>query len=591
MTINKQPAGESQKAPGRLSRSVAGMAIGTIASRLTGIARLIALAYALGVTRAADAYNLANTTPNIIYDLVLGGIISATFIPVFVDNLAKDANEDEAWEAISAVVSLAAVLLVVATIIFELAAPALISLYTITNHSATAGLEREVATDMLRLFAPQLLLYGLFSLATALLNVRRKFSAPMFAPVLSNLVTIGVLLATASLMHHPTLEGLHRDTGVLVLVSLGTTVGISMQLVALIPSLRSSALRLKWKWAPTHPMVRSLARLSSWTFGIVLGNQVALFVVLTLADGLRAGSVSAYTYAYTFFQLPFAIIAISVMSALTPELAQRWATGDFPGFRHYFSQGMRAIMAIVLPAAIGLILLAAPLVALLLAHGAAGRSTVSGTGATAGTLAVLATGLPGFCLYLYAIRVFQSMQDLRTAFWLYLLENGLNIVLAFLLSKPLGVKGLALSLVLAYSFAALIAIAILNRKAARGHHGVLRELSISEWRYLLRAGVSSFAMAVAVELVNHMLSGLHGAGHGWLLLARTIADIATGIVAFAVVAILASTVLARITKGHLTNPASKRRSSFPGGYGKGRTNLQVRGRIDLTRDYKDNRLP
>ena len=168
---------------GALQRATMWMAAGTALSRLTGLLRVLVLAYALGATHLATSYNLANTTPNMLYDIVLGGVLSATFIPVFVDRLATRSERD-AWRAISAVISLAAVVLVVMTVVFWVAAPGVIAGFTALDHTRTVvqqhglGRERAVATSLLRWFVPQVALYGFIALLTALLNTRRRFVAP-----------------------------------------------------------------------------------------------------------------------------------------------------------------------------------------------------------------------------------------------------------------------------------------------------------------------------------------------------------------------------------------------------------------------------
>src|ERR1019366_9391343 len=142
------------------------MAVGTTVSRITGVGRIVALSAALGGGSFPDAYNLANTTPNIIYDLVLGGILSATFVPVFVDHLTTRKGK-EAWQAISAVVTVTVVVLVVATIAFFILTPEIIHLYTVTNHKADLHQQQDVAIFLLRWFVPQVAFYGLIALFTA----------------------------------------------------------------------------------------------------------------------------------------------------------------------------------------------------------------------------------------------------------------------------------------------------------------------------------------------------------------------------------------------------------------------------------------
>lgn len=172
-------------------RRVVSMAGGTLASRLTGFVRVLVLAYVLGFTPLADAFNLANTVPNMLFDLVLGGVASATFIPVFVERLALD-SERRAWRSISVVVTAAVVVLAVATVITMIAAPWIIQGLTSwgSHHSPLVGPQRAAATSLLRWFAPQIFFYGLVGLATALLNVRERFTAPSWAPVVNNVVCI-----------------------------------------------------------------------------------------------------------------------------------------------------------------------------------------------------------------------------------------------------------------------------------------------------------------------------------------------------------------------------------------------------------------
>jgi putative peptidoglycan lipid II flippase len=500
------------------------MALGTLAARLTGFARLFALAYALGFDHLADAYNLANTTPNIVYDLVLGGVLSATVVPVFVDRLTTRSRR-EAWDDVSAVLTLSVVVLVVATAVFALLAPQIIALYTLGNHEATVGTQRAVATFLLRLFAAQVACYGAISLATAVLNACRRFAAPMVTPVVNNLVVIAVLLVAAPTVRRLTLAGhgqvlgpASHDTGLLVWLGLGTTAGVALQFLALAPSLRAARPPLRIRFDPRNPAVRSIVRLSGYTLGFVVANQVALFVVLALADTLRQGSVSAYTYAYTFFQVPYGIAAVSVMSAVQPELAERFATGDLAAFRRRLGTGLRATLVVVVPAAVGYLVLARPLVELVLGHGAA-RATSPGL--TAGALSTLAVGLPGFSAYLYLTRAYQAMQDTRTVFYLYLVENGLNVVLAFALYRRFGVAGLGSSLSIAYTAAAVLAAAGLRRRLG-GLEG--RLLARSLWRTTWASAV----MALAVVLV---LAGV-GGGHGLGLLARVVAAVATGVTVF-----------------------------------------------------------
>ena len=504
------------------------VAVGTLVSRVTGLLRILVAIYALGYSTLSDSFNLANNTPNIVHDLVLGGILTATFVPVFVTRLATR-SQAEAVESISAVVTLAAGVLVVATLALWLAAPLIIDLYTIGSHAPGLTGERQVATSLLRLFSPQLLAYGAISLITAVLNTARRFAAPAFAPILNNVVAIAILLAFAASGHTHSLAGVQSDHRLLLLLGVGTTLGVIVQAVALVPSVLRCGLRVRPVWRPNDPAVREIVNLSGWTFGFVIANQVAVFVVSAIAVSIGATTITAYTYAFTFFQLPFGIVAVSVMTTIVPVLAARFSRGDSAGFAEQFGVGLRRTLAGVLPAAVGYLLLARPAIALI-STGAGTAHRSSGAHLTASLLELLALGLPGYCVYLLAIRAFQAMRDTRTPFFLYLLENGLNIVLALGFRSSLGGKGLALSLSVAYSVAAVAALILLRMRV-----GGLGGFSVG--RYLLRTALCSLVMAFVVALVLAGVGSNEGAG----LFVRVSAGVLAGIVAYGLAAGLAGT--------------------------------------------------
>jgi putative peptidoglycan lipid II flippase len=446
------------------SRNTAVMAAGTLLSRLTGFGRVLALLYVLDVSRLADAYNIANTVPNILFDLVVGGVISATVVPVFVDQLNRG-DEDEGWRAISAVMTAFTAGLVAMTVVFWALVPLLIRFYLLLNHSASATDQRAIGTTLLRLFVPQLFLLGGIALTTALLNARRHFAAPAFSPVLNNLLTIAILVLFGVVASHEhfnvhDLSAVRRHHGALLLLGLGTTAGYLVQLVAQLRPLASGRFRLRVVWDPGHPAVRTLLRLSTWTLGAVVANQIAFNLILVLA-GHKGGDVTAFQAGFQFFQLPYAIFAVSIASVLTPDLSERWSRHDRAGFRTRMSDGLRLTLAIMVPAAVGYMLLARPFIDLLLRHG---HVSAAGAHVTGTVVMCFAAGLPGFSAFMLLMRGFQSMQDTRSMFWLYVVENALTLVLAVALFAAFDVAGLAVAWVGAYSVAAIVAFARLRRR-------------------------------------------------------------------------------------------------------------------------------
>ena len=442
----------------RLVRSSAVVGLGTALSRVTGLLRVSALA-ALSLGALTDVYNIANSTPNIVYELLLGGILTATLVPLYVEHYEK--NDERATDAIN---SVAVAALAVISILGFLAAPWIIEIFMLRLHGASKIPRQALATDLLRWFMPQVFFYGITALATAMLNARRRFAAAAYAPVLNNVVVIAALLALPIVATEPpTVTSVLADPKLVVLLGLGTTAGIVAMALVLIPALRNAGARLHWVWEWRHPAVRHLARLSGWTIGYVATNQVAFWVALFLAYG-HSGDASVYIAAFTFFQLPHGLFAVSIMTALAPELASRASRGDFDGLRAQFAMGFRLMGLVVLPAAAILLVLARPIVNALLDYG----SFTAGNGsATAETLACFAIGLFAFSAYLFTLRGFYAMQDTKTPFLLNCLENGINILLALAFYPLFGVQGLALSWSIAYIVAMFVSLEAMRRRLGR----------------------------------------------------------------------------------------------------------------------------
>ncbi|MFN2389138.1 MAG: lipid II flippase MurJ, partial [Actinomycetota bacterium] len=249
-----------------LVRSTAMMTVGTVLSRATGLMRVAAIAYAFGVVesgRLTDTYNLANTAPNIIYELLLGGVVTSVFIPVFVELLEKE-GRTRAWEVASAIINVALVALTVLTGILIVAAPALAKLYTLFVEGAQAELQQQALTTLLRLLIPQIIFYGLFFITAGLLNAHKRFGAPMYTPILNNLVVIATFVTFRRLFGSVDLTSI--TPGQLWFLGLGTTAGVVANALGLLPFARGLG-RYRWTLAIGHPSIRKLGRLSVFVIG------------------------------------------------------------------------------------------------------------------------------------------------------------------------------------------------------------------------------------------------------------------------------------------------------------------------------------
>ncbi|MHB8506615.1 MAG: murein biosynthesis integral membrane protein MurJ, partial [Acidimicrobiales bacterium] len=493
------------------------IAAGTLLSRVTGFLRVLVATYLLGINGLTDAYNFANSVPNTIYDLLLGGILAATMIPVFVEELRREEDGD-GHGGVAAVLGTVSVALVVLSAVLFLAAPWVVHFYLLLSTSHAKGEELVVGTKLLRLFSPQVFFLGAIVVSTALLNARRRFGTAAFSPVVNNVIAIGALAVTGAITRHLSLAAFEHDRTGLLVLGLGTTAGYVVQLLVQLPAMVRAGVWRRPRWAPRHPAVRRVAVLSSWLVGVVIANQVSYNLVAVIANR-RSGDFTIYTLAYQFFQLPYALFAVSIASAIMPDLAERWVERDHVAFLRRVILGVRTTFALLVPASVGYAIVARPVIQLLAHHGAvhAHKAELLGT-----TLAVFALGLPGFSVFLPLARALQAMRDTRAMFAVYALENGLTVVAAYPLFRVLGVAGLALAWAGPYTVASVVTAGYLRRHV--GHLG-----GVYTGRSIARVILATAVMAVAVGAVGHVFP--HSGGDP-VLLARVAVEIGVGVAVF-----------------------------------------------------------
>jgi putative peptidoglycan lipid II flippase len=479
---------------------------GTALSRITGFARFAVFGIVFGRTALWDAYNAANNSPNMIYELLLGGVLSATLVPVFTRYFEQ--KDDESISAVVTTASLAAVGL---TAIAVLAAPLIFHLTAINvSDQVDAGDYRSLGSSLARIFLIQVFFYTLSALWGALLQAKRRFFAPSWAPVLSNLAIIAsLLIANAQLGEgEDGFAAAINNSAFRNTLAVGATIGISLQAFALLPALRRADVRLHFRPNFGHAGARAVFRLSGWTLGFALSNVAAAQVIQNLARP-GSGNAAAYTLAFTFFLLPHALLAMSILTTWVPDLATFVTRGDRRGFTASFSRGAALIVIITIPAGFGLFVLREPIIGALFQHGEFGRDD---TIVTANALAGFSLGLGGFSLYQFALRGFYSHHDTRTPFVINLLESILNVVLAVvlvaLLSDETELIGLGAAFAASYVVCSVWSLRILNRKV-RG----LRERNIVA--LAIKATLASVVMAEAIWYLNHAIGSNDGFG-AWL---------------------------------------------------------------------------
>ena len=512
-----------------LVRSTALMATGTLLSRITGLLRVTVLVATLGVgeSRLADVYNVANTTPNIIYELVLGGILSSIFVPVFVE-VQRTRGQRQAWHVARATMTIAIVGLGLLAALGIVAAPWIIRLYIHSGTPAERAQAVEVGGQLLAMFMPQIVFYGVGAVMTGLLNAHRRFGVPMFAPILNNLVVIAVGLTFHLLVGQQVPQLGEVTTGQKLLLGLGTTAGVAAMTLVQWPFLRRIGFRFHFVCNWRDRAIRKMATLSAYTVGYVVTNQLGYLLVPILAYGVQGG-YTAYSTAFIFFQLPHGVFAVSVMTALLPPMSEQAVARDWDAFRTSLGRGIRLTAAVLLPAALGYLVLAGPIVRLLLEHGVV---TAESTSLLIPVLMVFVLGLVPFSTFQLVLRAFYALQDTRTTFRVNLVSVGVNVVVDLLLFNLLPqrwkIPGLAFGHVSSYTVGSALLLYLLSRRIG-GLDGTRILAAVGR---MLAAGLVMFG---ATLLVGWAVAAVVDPG---LVrdLATVVAGVAAGVVTYLAVA-------------------------------------------------------
>ncbi|MET9323059.1 murein biosynthesis integral membrane protein MurJ [Streptomyces sp. NPDC003038] len=490
-------------------RSGALMAAGSIVSRATGFIRSAVVVAALGTGLLGDGYAVANTVPNILYMLLIGGALNAVFVPELV-RAAKE-HEDGGSAYTDRLLTACTAALVLLTAVAVLAAPLIVSAYT--DYS---GAQANTTVALARYCLPQILFYGLFTLLGQVLNARGRFGAMMWTPVLNNLVIIGVF----GLFLHVSQGGQGGANGLTAaetrLLGLGTTVGILVQALALVPSLRAARFRWRPRFDWRDSGLGRPLRNAGWLVMLVLTNQIAYWVVTRLstttgqhavAAGLAGGAgYTAYSNAYQLWIVPQGIITVSLVTALMPRMSAAASEGDLGAVRRDISYALRSSAALVVPAAALFAALAPWVMGSVFEYGRTGAADIK---VMAGMLIAFAPGLIAFSAQYVLSRGFYALSDTRTPFFLNLtiaaLNAGLSAAAYFLLSPRWAVTGMAAASSVAFlAGAAVTAYTLARRLGPR--EGTRTERRASAVRTHLRllaacapAATAGYAAARAAE--------------------------------------------------------------------------------------------
>ena len=495
-------------------RSSMVMGAGTVLSRFGGVLRGVVLAAALGAGVVADMFNLGNTLPNVVYILVIGGALNAVFIPELVRHMKDDADEGDGYA--DRLITLVGTVLLVVTVLAVLLAPYLVRIYATPRYTQQ---QLDLATAFARLCLPQIFFYGVYTMLSQVLNARGRFGAPMFAPIVNNIVAIATFLLFIVVAGPAAgADGVLTSQEVLLL-GIGTTLGVVVQALVLIPVLRGAHYvwrpRFSWRGAG----LGQAGGLAFWTIGLVLVNQVAYAVIVRLATGVNAASetsgstpagLTAYTNAHLMFVLPHSVITVSIVAALLPRMSRFAHERRFSDLGSDIASGMRSASALIVPAAVGLIVLGTQAGVLLFGYGQTSTASAQVTGSLA---SVFALGLLPFTLYYVVLRGWYALELTRTAFWITVLLNALNLAIAVPLFEyvgshyagPVALGALALGYVLAYWITLVVAWRVLARRIG----GLDTRRTVRALVRMMLAGLAMLLVMTGAQLVvrDHIVPG------------------------------------------------------------------------------------
>jgi putative peptidoglycan lipid II flippase len=514
----RPPRSAGQRATPRSSliRSSAGMAVGTLASRGTGFLRTLVLTYAIGTTFLGNAYNNPNTLPNTVYYLMLGGIFTSVVVPLLVRAARRDPDRGEAYA--QRMFTLGALALLAVTVVATALAGPLVDLYAPTIHGppgSQGAIEHNLMVLWAYYFIPQIFFYGMSSLIGAILNTRGRFAAPMWAPVVNNVVVI-VVGGLYVMIFHLGRTPWNIPPAAVQLLGVGTTLGVVAQTVALYPSLRAAGFRWRFSLDFRPGEVSEMGRMAGWMTVYVVTQSAANLVAQILANAASpgAGGYTAYSIAWQFFQLPYAIVGISVITALLPRMSEHATARRYSLVRDDFSIGVRLASVIVVPASVYLFVLGGPLAEFLISYGSNNAADARYIGEVFGLFTL---GLIPYMLTQLQLRVFYSFQDSRTAALVGVLTMAASILTALIAKAMLPRREVVAGLAVAYGIANLIG-------ATAGWALLLRRVGSLDGRAIARsltrmhlATVPGLVFAAAVMIGTGHVAHSPGAAYGLIV--------------------------------------------------------------------------
>ena len=454
------------------------MALATAVSRVSGLGAKVVLVAVLGLGVVNDSYTVANTLPTVVNELLLGGVLTSIAVPLLVRAQQDGARQGEAYA--QWMITMGVVLLSAATVLAVAAAPLLTQLYLGSDTRANS----ELTTAFAYLLLPGIIFYGLSALLAAVLNVREIFGTPAWAPVANNLVVIATVAVYALVPGEISTDPVRMGEPKLLVLGVGTALGIALQSSIMVLSLRRSGFRFRWNWG----WDRRLSEFGGLAFWVVLYtviSQVGMVVITRVSGQGTAGSVSTFNYAWLLSQVPYGVLGVSLLTALMPRISRSAAAGNSGEFVADLSLGVRMSAVMLLPVSALMVVAGGSIGVALFSVGAGGVEAADRLGVTLG---VLALGIVPFAITMLQLRAFYAMKDASTPTWINVVMVLFRSVLCYVFLETLEperlVVGVALAMSLSFVVGAIVGQIWLHLRVGRlGSRqiagGILRSLAAS----------------------------------------------------------------------------------------------------------------
>lgn len=474
---------EEDAAMERANKSSNLVSVLVIISRVTGFFRTTVQAWALGAAGLASAYTIANQMPNYLYEIVVGGMLVTSFLPVYLSVKKKLGNEGSS-EYASNLLSIVVLLMLGLTVLsFIFAGPIIWT----QSAGASDGFDFDLAVWFFRWFCCSTVLYALSSLFSGVLNAERDYLWSNLAPVFNNILTIGMFLLYGYLVNY---RGVPQDDAIIIL-AVGTPFAIFVQVACQVPALKRYGIHLTPRLDFHDPALRDTLSIGVPTLVAVFASAPTAAVTSSCALACTPSGASISYYARVWYVLPYSIFAIPISVTMFTELSTSFLKDDLSKFKEYLTDGMRKLFFTLIPCTMLLIVFAPTLIAVF----TSGRFTSEDAALTAGYLRALSLALPFYALSTYLQKVCSAMMSMKLFALASVVGSVIQIVICIALTPVWGLYVVPVSSAIFYGSIDLVTI--VRIRSVLGNIGM---------------------RSVVVSCIRALVFGALGSLVGWLIL-------------------------------------------------------------------------